>query len=286
MKILNSKPNLKYFDEVHMLSQLEQSAKDRSERLISESCAPYPYDDSLVNGRGIDFYKGTGFCEVLGMITEAGAGSFTIVPNWRCNGTDDFCRKSSPFVSDENTKAIDKSFKGVKLYTQNVKCGQKPALRKSGAAVDLRAVSPLENQYAVAMRSRFSNMAVVADGIRKSSTGQLYMAGCLGIVDSEGNTCNSRICLYIPLSFSIKQHGIIFGSFSGAGRINDSYFPSEMWNYFRNSRPYFSYSKIEKAGVILEINEPFSFQTCEKIVDVVPWIRGHGEIEDRPFSSI
>ncbi|KAJ6361575.1 hypothetical protein OIU78_002076 [Salix suchowensis] len=201
------------------LSQLEQSAKDRSERLISESCAPYPYYDSLVNGRGIDFYKGTGFCEVLGMITEAGAGSFTIVPNWRCNG----------------------------------------------AAVVFRAVSPLENQYAVAMRSRFSNMAVVADGIRKSSTGQLYMAGCLGIVDSEGNTCNSRICLYIPLSFSIKQHGIIFGSFSGAGRINDSYFPSEMWNYFRNSRPYFSYSKIEKAGVILEINEPFSFQTCEKI---------------------
>ncbi|KAJ6382773.1 hypothetical protein OIU77_031240 [Salix suchowensis] len=245
------------------LSQLEQSAKDRSERLISESCAPYPYDDSLVNGRGIDFYKGTGFCEILGMITEAGAGSFTIVPNWRCNGTDDFCRKSSPFVSDENTKATDESFKGVKLYTQNVKCEQKPARKEM-----------------------FSNMAVVADGIRKSSTGQLYMAGCLGIVDSEGNTCNSRICLYIPLSFSIKQHGIIFGSFSGASRINDSYFPSELWNYFRNSHPYFSYSKIEKAGVILEINDPFSFQTCEKIIDVVPWIRGHGEIEDRPFSSI
>ena len=135
------------------------------------------------------------------------------------------------------------------------------------------------------MRSRFSNMAVVADGIRKSSTGQLYMVDCFGIVDSEGNTCNSRICLYIPLSFSIKQHRIIFGSFSGASRINDSYFPSELWNYFRNSHPYFSYSKIEKAGVILEINEPFSFQTCEKIIDAVPWIRGHGEIEDRPFSS-
>ncbi|KAG5244217.1 DUF2921 domain-containing protein [Salix suchowensis] len=139
-------------------------------------------------GRGIDFYKGTGFCEVLGMITEAGAGSFTIVPNWRCNGN----------------------------------------VSSAGAAVDLRAVSPLENQYAVAMRSRFSNMAVVADGIRKSSTGQLYMAGCLGIVDSEGNTCNSRICLYIPLSFSIKQHGIIFGSFSGAGM-------SGLWNILSES---------------------------------------------------
>ncbi|KAJ6406442.1 hypothetical protein OIU84_010041 [Salix udensis] len=81
------------------------------------------------------------------MITGAGAGSFVIVPNWRCNGV----------------------------------------------AVVFRAVSRLENQYAVAMRSRFSNMAVVADGIRQSSTGQLYMVDCLGIVDSEGKTCNSNL---------------------------------------------------------------------------------------------
>ncbi|KAF9681063.1 hypothetical protein SADUNF_Sadunf06G0186600 [Salix dunnii] len=121
-------------------------------------------------------------------------------------------------------------------------------LSSAGVAVFFRAVSPLETQYVVAMRSRFSNMTAVAGGIRKSSTGQLYMVGCLGIVDSEGNTCNSRICLYIPLSFSIRQHSIIFGSFCNASRINDSFFPSELWNYFRNSHPYFSHSQIEKAG--------------------------------------
>ncbi|KAF2323286.1 hypothetical protein GH714_034455 [Hevea brasiliensis] len=36
----------------------------------------------MVDG-GIDIYKGTGFCEILGQITGEGAGPFTIVPNWR-----------------------------------------------------------------------------------------------------------------------------------------------------------------------------------------------------------
>ncbi|KAB5553186.1 hypothetical protein DKX38_010497 [Salix brachista] len=121
---------------------------------MAKAGSNYNQPSLLQDDRILLLLRGAEFCEILGMITGAGAGSFVIVPNWRCNGTDDFCRKLSPFVSDENTKAIDESFKGVKL---------------------------------------FSNMAVVADGIRKSSTGQLYMVDCLGIVDSEGNTCNSRI---------------------------------------------------------------------------------------------
>ncbi|KAJ6308770.1 hypothetical protein OIU76_018372 [Salix suchowensis] len=160
MKSLNSKSNLKYFDEVHILSQLGQSVKYEfgSERFVSKSCAPYPYNDSFVNG-GIDIYKGTGFCEILGTITGEGAGPFTIVPNWRCNGTDAYCSKLGPFVSDKEIKATDGSFKGVKLFMKTIK---------------------------LAMRSGLSNMTVVAEGIWKSSTGQLCMVGCLGLVDSDG----------------------------------------------------------------------------------------------------
>ncbi|KAJ6963382.1 hypothetical protein NC652_001874 [Populus alba x Populus x berolinensis] len=277
MKSLNSKSNLKYFDEVRIFSQLGQSVKYEfgSESLVSKSCAPYPYHDSFVNG-GIDIYKGTGFCEILGIITGEGAGPFTIVPNWRCNGADAYCSKLGPFVSDKDIKATDGSFKGVKLAMENVKCEQKAAPGNASSArvaAVFRAIPPLENQYAVAMRSGLSNMTVVAEGIWKSSTGQLCMVGCLGSVDSDGSTCDSRICLYIPLSFSIKQRSIIFGSFSSTSRSNDSYFPlsfeklvqpTELWNYFRNSQPYYSYSKIEQAGVILEKNEPFSFQTVVK----------------------
>ncbi|KAL3610556.1 hypothetical protein D5086_001576 [Populus alba] len=277
MKSLNSKSNLKYFDEVRIFSQLGQSVKYEfgSESLVSKSCAPYPYHDSFVNG-GIDIYKGTGFCEILGIITGEGAGPFTIVPNWRCNGADAYCSKLGPFVSDKDIKATDGSFKGVKLAMENVKCEQKAAPGNASSArvaAVFRAIPPLENQYAVAMRSGLSNMTVVAEGIWKSSTGQLCMVGCLGSVDSDGSTCDSRICLYIPLSFSIKQRSIIFGSFSSTSRSKDSYFPlsfeklvqpTELWNYFRNSQPYYSYSKIEQAGVILEKNEPFSFQTVVK----------------------
>ncbi|KAJ6427281.1 hypothetical protein OIU84_022805 [Salix udensis] len=277
MKSLNSKSNLKYFDEVHILSQLGQSVKYEfgSERFVSKSCAPYPYNDSFVNG-GIDIYKGTGFCEILGTITGEGAGPFTIVPNWRCDGTDAYCSKLGPFVSDKEIKATDGSFKGVKLFMKTIKCEQKAAQGNASSArvaAVFRVIPQRENQYAVAMRSGLSNMTVVAEGIWKSSTGQLCMVGCLGLVDSDGSTCDSRICLYIPLSFSIKQRSIIFGSFSNTSRSNDPYFPlsfeklvypTELWNYFRNSHPYYSYSKIEQAGAILEKNEPFSFQTAVK----------------------
>ncbi|KAB5574136.1 hypothetical protein DKX38_001330 [Salix brachista] len=277
MKSLNSKSNLKYFDEVHILSQLGQSVKYEfgSERFVSKSCAPYPYNDSFVNG-GIDIYKGTGFCEILGTITGEGAGPFTIVPNWRCDGTDAYCSKLGPFVSDKEIKATDGSFKGVKLFMKTIKCEQKAAQGNASSArvaAVFQVIPQRENQYAVAMRSGLSNMTVVAEGIWKSSTGQLCMVGCLGLVDSDGSTCDSRICLYIPFSFSIKQRSIIFGSFSSTSRSNDSYFPlsfeklvypTELWNYFRNSHPYYSYSKIEQAGAILEKHEPFSFQTAVK----------------------
>ncbi|KAF2297591.1 hypothetical protein GH714_000087 [Hevea brasiliensis] len=277
MRSLNSKSNLKYFDGVHILSQLSKLSNYEfgSENFVSKACEPYPYEDSVANG-GIDIYKGTGFCEILGQITGEGAGPFTIVPHWRCNGTDDFCSKLGPFVSDKEIKATDGSFKGVELSMQNVKCEQMPAqgnVSSARVAAVFRAVPPVENQYVMAMRSGPSNMTVAAEGIWKSSSGQLCMVGCLGLVDTDGSSCNSRVCLYIPMSFSIKQRSIIIGSFSSTSKINASYFPlsfeklvrpTELWNYFRNSRPYYSYSKIEKAAIILEKNQPFSFQAVFK----------------------
>ncbi|KAJ9190096.1 hypothetical protein P3X46_001328 [Hevea brasiliensis] len=277
MRSLNSKSNLKYFDGVHILSQLSKLSNYEfgSEKFVSKACEPYPYEDSVANG-GIDIYKGTGFCEILGQITGEGAGPFTIVPHWRCNGTDDFCSKLGPFVSDKEIKATDGSFKGVELSMQNVKCEQMPAqgnVSSARVAAVFRAVPPVENQYIMAMRSGPSNMTVAAEGIWKSSSGQLCMVGCLGLVDTDGSSCNSRVCLYIPMSFSIKQRSIIIGSFSSTSKINASYFPlsfeklvrpTELWNYFRNSRPYYSYSKIEKAAIILEKNQPFSFQAVFK----------------------
>lgn len=273
MMSLNPKSNAKHFDEVHIASQLGKAAHYEfgSEKIVAKSCNPYPYQDGFVNG-SIEIYKGTGFCRIL---EESGGQAFTIVPNWRCNSTDDFCSRLGPFAVDKEIRASDGSFKGVKLYMQDIKCKQTSAQGMSSARVAavFRAVSPAENQYTAERRSRPSNMTLAAEGIWKSSSGQLCMVGCIGFGDSVGSECKSRICLYIPTSFSIKQRSIVLGSFFSLKTDKISFFPlafeklvqpTELWNYFKTANPYYSYSKIDLAGVILEKNEPFSFRSVIK----------------------
>ncbi|KAI6671955.1 hypothetical protein NL676_006840 [Syzygium grande] len=273
MTSLNPKSNAKHFDEVHIASQLGKAAHYEfgSEKIVAKSCNPYPYQDGFLNG-SIEIYKGTGFCRIL---EESIGQAFTVVPNWKCNSTDDFCSRLGPFTVDEEIRASDGSFKDVKLYIQDIKCEQTSVQETSSARVAavFRAVSPLENQYTAERRSGPSNMTLAAEGIWKSSSGQLCMAGCLGTGDSEGSECKSRICLYIPTSFSIKQRSIVLGSFFSLKTDNISFFPlafeklvqpTELWNYFKTANPYYSYSKIDLAGVILEKNEPFSFRSVIK----------------------
>ncbi|GMI78070.1 hypothetical protein like AT1G52780 [Hibiscus trionum] len=276
LKSLNPKSNAKYFDQVHILAQMIKSTKYEfgSDKIVSKACDPYPYRDNMMNS-GIDVYTGDSFCAILEQVTNSGA--FTVVPNWKCNGTDDYCSKLGPFVSDKEIKATNGSFKDVILYMQDVRCkptnGHRNASVARVAAV-FRAAPASEDQYRVQWRrSGLSNMTLAAEGIWNSSSGQLCMVGCLGIVDVEGSSCNSRICLYVPLSFSLKQRSILLGSISSIDRSNKQYYPlsferlvrpTEFWNYFRTSNPYYSYSKIRSAGAILEKNEPFSFGTLVK----------------------
>ncbi|XP_021906577.1 LOW QUALITY PROTEIN: uncharacterized protein LOC110821156 [Carica papaya] len=183
LRSLNPKSNLKYFDKVHISSQLGKLSRYvfERERFVSRACNPYPYRDSLMNG-DIDIYKGVAICEILEQVSSGGA--LTVSPN-----------------------------------------------------------------------------------------GQLCMIGCLGLIDSEESSCISRACLYIPVSFSIKQRSIIVGSFFSIEKNNMTFFPlsfeklvqpTELWNYFRTSHPRYSYSKTEAAGTILERNEAFSFGTVIK----------------------
>ncbi|KDO58234.1 hypothetical protein CISIN_1g044148mg, partial [Citrus sinensis] len=264
MSSLNPKSNPKYFDKVHILSQHGRSARYEfgTDKIVSKACNPYPVEDSFMKG-GIDIYKGIGFCEVLQQVTNEGA--FTVVPNWKCNGTDNFCSKMGPFGLNKEIQATDGSFKDVKIFMQNVKCEQTYGKGNSSSAKVAA--------YAATLRSGISNMTLAAEGLWKSSSGQLCMVGCVGLVNAEGSSCNSQICMYIPTSFSIKQRSIIVGSFSSINKSSLSYFPlafekfvqpTELWNYFRTSNPHYSYSKIDKAGIVLEKNEPFSFGTIVK----------------------
>lgn len=275
LRSLNRESNPKYFDVVHISSQLGKAAKYTfgSQNIVSKACNPYPYKDNMTNVGGIGVYKGARFCEILEEITRE--QPLYVVPNWRCNGTDDFCSKLGPFLSDKETKLTDGGFQDVKLYMQDVICDQAATKGNTGSArvsTVFRAVSPLENQYIAAKRSGPSNVSLAAEGTWKSSSGQLCMVGCLGFIDAKESICNTRICLYIPTTFSIKQRSIVLGTLSPIN--NSSAFfplsfeqlvqPSELWNYFKFTHPNYSYSKTNLAGTILEKDEPFSFTTVVK----------------------
>ncbi|KAH9714825.1 PII uridylyltransferase [Citrus sinensis] len=195
MSSLNPKSNPKYFDKVHILSQHGRSARYEfgTDKIVSKACNPYPVEDSFMKG-GIDIYKGIGFCEVLQQVTNEGA--FTVVPNWKCNGTDNFCSKMGPFGLNKEIQATDGSFKDVKIFMQNVKCEQTHGKGNSSSAkvaAVFRAAPPSAMQYAATLRSGISNMTLAAEGLWKSSSGQLCMVGCVGLVNAEGSSCNSQI---------------------------------------------------------------------------------------------
>ncbi|XP_062089781.1 uncharacterized protein LOC133796327 [Humulus lupulus] len=281
MRSLNAKSNQKYFDDVHIVSQLGRESSSiyefTSDRLVSKACDPYPYNktDSSLLIPGVSVYKGNQFCDIFEEITSN--QPVTVLPNWNCSGKDEFCSKLGPFGINKEINKTDGGFKGVGLYIKLVKCVQSNGPRNTSSArlsIEFRASPPSESPYTATRRSGIGNFTVAADGIWKSTSGQLCMVGCPGIVDPEGNDCDSRICLYIPTSFSVKQRSIMYGTFSSIRTNTPSYFPlsfeklinhpSDLWNYFRGSHPSYSYSKVTRADAILERNEEFSLRTMIK----------------------
>ncbi|CAN4088894.1 unnamed protein product [Withania somnifera] len=274
MKSLNPKTSFKYFDEVLMSSWLGTSSKYEfgSEKFVSKACDPYPYKDSLRTD--INTYRGLDFCSILLRFTHQEA--LKVVPNWKCNGTDEFCSELGPFSSDKDIKATDGGFKDVKLVLQDVRC-DRVSVKDNATSVRVssmfRVVSPMENQFIAAQRTGLNKITLSAEGIWKSSSGQLCMVGCHGVVGTGDGNCDSRICLYVPLSFSITQRSIIIGHFSSINGSSRHYFPLsfeklirpvELWDQYTASRPYYKYSKLDAAAAVLEKNEPFTFGSIFK----------------------
>ncbi|KAL4559952.1 hypothetical protein LXL04_032098 [Taraxacum kok-saghyz] len=125
-----------------------------------------------------------------------------------------------PFDSDSRIKATNGSFKDVRLALQDVRCeetvskGQKSKFTKVAAVI--RVVSPFEDHYSAGQRTGLNNMTLSAEGIWESSSGQLCMIGCIGIVDRTGTgmECDSRTILekHEPFSFQtvIKKSFLTF----------------------------------------------------------------------------
>ncbi|KAL5729461.1 hypothetical protein ACHQM5_002408 [Ranunculus cassubicifolius] len=274
LKSLNRESSQKYFSKVQISSQLGAYANYEfgSRELVARACNPYPYKDKLMDST-IDVYSGSDFCGILERFTYR--EGFTVVPNWNCNGTDEYCSKLGPFDSGKVIEASDGGFKNVKLIIQDVRCEPRFGAGNSSARVSsvFRVVSPLENQLTAVERSGLSNMTLRAEGMWNSSSGQLCMIGCLGAVSKGPENCGSRVCLYVPISFSITQRSIAVGSISSINNKSTSYFPlsfeklvepAELMDRFSASHLFYKYSKIEAAGAFLEKSEAFDFRAVIK----------------------
>nr|GEW14880.1 nucleolar protein [Tanacetum cinerariifolium] len=256
LKSLNPKTSQKYFDEVHVSSSLSGvvNYEFSADKLVSKACTPYPYKDEFVD-TGVEMYKGADFCLVLERFTGQDF-PLTVVPNWKCNGTNEYCSKLGPFDTDTSIKATNGSFKGVRLSLQDVRCEETSLTGKNKnnggskftkVAAVIRVVPPSEDYYNVAQRSGLNNMTLAVEGIWEASSGQLCMIGSIIIgtianVD-EGKPANES---YFPLAFEKQVR------------------PYELYDQYTASHPSYKYSKINLAGTVLERHEPFSFGTVIK----------------------
>lgn len=194
LRSLNEQGNDKYFDLVHILSQLGQYSKYQfsSENLNSRSCDSSVYQVELEED-GTNSFSHSEFCNSLLLFS---ANLFTIVPNWRFTDSD-----RDNYLRYEN----------VSLVIQNLKCEQETNDNNNSSRVAavfrMFPSQQMDQSMAAAMSGLSSDKTLSVEGTWDASKGQLCMVGCL-------EECNYQVSLYFPRSFSIKQRSAIFGSIS------------------------------------------------------------------------
>ncbi|KAK1305953.1 hypothetical protein QJS10_CPA10g00465 [Acorus calamus] len=254
MKSLNGRSSLKYFDKVHIVSQLSSATKYQfeSEGIVAKACNPYPYQDQLLD-ETIDVYKGHEFCAMLKQFTSGQI--FDVVPNGSCHS---HCSKLGPFEPESDIHNFH-------IVMQDLQCESKingDGVSSARVSAVLRAIPP-QVDFRGKQRSGLGGTTLSMEGVWDSSNGQLCMVGCLGVT----NRCGSRICLYLALSFSLTQRSVLIGTISSIANSGvGSYFPllfkktvipSELMSMSTDSHLSYKYSKIHLARAFLERDKNF-----------------------------
>ncbi|XP_060170731.1 uncharacterized protein LOC132601673 [Lycium barbarum] len=252
MRSLNKKSDPKYFDKVQISSQLSYDLKYHfvSEQLASRACNPYSCHELPDNYR-IRVHKASDFCKVL---KKFGSETFDIDSNL------------GPFVRDWETEG-KKMSKKFKLLITDLHCLPETNSPKTAQiSAVFRALSPSEDRLYSGARTGLSGMTISAEGTWSSSTGQLCMVGCIEL-ENDANGCDSRICLYLPGTFSITQRNILTGTISSIKetyvplRFKKELRPLDIWNrYHEYSKSYLSYrfTKIEVVSTFIQKDNSYN----------------------------
>ncbi|XP_039018606.1 uncharacterized protein LOC120149960 [Hibiscus syriacus] len=213
---LNKQGETRYFSKVNISSHLSGNSiyEFSSELIRSTTFDPPPFQDDFLED-GFQMFTAREFCQVL---YHSSGESLSTAPNYRFNNSykNQIHEKIGPFMLQKEMQAADgSSFDNVKLIFQHVKCEQdtnRTGIAKVSAV--LRAFNKGSFQHFERLRTGLSGLTLAAEGIWNSSSGQLFMVGCQGTVESGFEGCDYVIAMYSPRSFSIKQRSSLFGAIS------------------------------------------------------------------------
>ncbi|KAI4338184.1 hypothetical protein L6164_016528 [Bauhinia variegata] len=225
LKSLNGKTNATYFDTFNIYSLLDGHNKYHfgAEGLLQKACHPYPYEDSLVD-QEIVMNREDQFCENIQPFLFDGLFSFS--PKWEIFSKSDGSDKLGPFILPGGMKASTEYFNNFRLLIQDFRCEQSSDeinAKTANVSAAFRLIYFEGQRCGFEERTHLSGMTLSAEGMWKSSSGQLCMVGCIGLVGEATERCNSRICLYLPHTFSIHQRSTIFGTISSINRAEESF---------------------------------------------------------------
>ncbi|CAI0389695.1 unnamed protein product [Linum tenue] len=214
MMSFGNKDKGNYFDKVYISSQLSSTTSkyqfSADEQLLSEVCS------SNSNRDKVKLYEGDGFChtlkdmlnnEVLDLVVQS-TGSST---------NQSSSSKLGPFVLESSSMATNAP---LGLLIHHVQCQQHDDgnVKAAKVAAVLRIV-PSSDRFGTSRgRTGLSTMTLSAEGIWRSGQ-ELCMVACVGSNTKHRNSstsrsCNSRVCLSIPLELSIKERRLLFASVS------------------------------------------------------------------------
>ncbi|KAL6657706.1 hypothetical protein ACP70R_005486 [Stipagrostis hirtigluma subsp. patula] len=272
MTSTSAKSDSAYFDAVRLVSRLnsfsgyqflpedEELARCGKHRSICD-------DDDGVAGNGCAgrVYRGAHFCDILDQFTPYDHEVLDVVPDWRCNSTDEFCSRLGPF----ETAATGRAFTRSAIAVQDFRCEPTGDAAAARVLAVFRAVPPSEHQLTASKRSGLSGATLSAEGVWRASTGRLCMVGCLGL--GKEASCNYRVSLHVATTLSITRRGIIVGEITSTNASHSAPLtfqqimsPNQPWNRLGASeesvRMVYRYTKVEQAGELLRRREPSGFR--------------------------
>eukprot|EP01018_Ginkgo_biloba_P002570 Gb_33729 [translate_table: standard] len=262
LRSLRAPSSSRYLDEIHISSKLDLRSLQyefSSEAPVANAC-PDTYTISKKQPqKDLEAYKGQfqNDCELIRSLLVGWAVEG--VPNWLCNGADEYCNRIGPFLDLGG-------FNNSRISVDDWRCVD------FNVSAVFRLEVPSEKQSMIAERPNLGNLTMVAEGTwRRSSPGQICMVACVGTT----RACDFRVSIDVRrLSLSINQRSVVLGTISS---LQNSFYPLSFEHLLQPGMPLnpnmtYKYSRIHFAKSVLERSGSAKLKDqMKKLLFNYPW---------------